>query len=94
LPPSFRGSRRRSGTIGKPCEIVHAQASRHRDCRHLHDVDGSLADDVATQHLPGLAIGHQLAESFASPVDDRARCGVEADDRREYVVRSAGRRFG
>ena len=71
-------------------QLVHAHPRGHGDGRHLHDVHGPLADDVAAEDSTRLAVGDQFAEAELAPVNDGARGRVEVDDRGHDIVRFAG----
>ena len=44
-------------------QFVHAHASRERDGRHLSNLDGPLANNVAAQDLVGRTVSDQLAKT-------------------------------
>jgi hypothetical protein len=57
---------------------VHLHSRRYNDRNQLSYHHGSLANNVATEDLARPAIDDQFAEAGRPPIDDGARCRVEA----------------
>jgi len=69
------------------CQVIDPPYSRrNRDGCHVHDINGSLANNVAPQYLIGLAVDNQLAKSEGLPINDSARYSVKVDNCCDNVV--------
>ena len=63
------------------CQVIDPPHSRRkRDGCHLHNINSSLANNVAPQYLIGLAIDNQFAKSEGLPINDSARDGVKVNN--------------
>ena len=63
-------------------QLVHPHPRGDGYRRHLGDLYGSLANNMAAQYFSGLAVHDQFAETDLAPVDDCARGRVEAEQSR------------
>src|SRR5512132_2776273 len=55
-----------------PSQLIDTHTRRHGYGSHLGNLDRPLANNVAAQHLRGLAVDDELAEASLPPIDDRA----------------------